>query len=85
VLKISVIETKTELRWMLEGRLAGPWVMELRTSWANSEAERAARALWILTVSSRSIKPGKSRCAVCSNEVLNSPVLPFSWETCCND
>jgi hypothetical protein len=44
VLKISVIETKTELRWMLEGRLAGPWVMELRTSWKSKQRSRKGRA-----------------------------------------
>jgi hypothetical protein len=44
VLKISVIETKTELRWMLEGRLAGPWVMELRESWKSKQRSRKGRA-----------------------------------------
>jgi hypothetical protein len=35
VLKITVTETETENRWILQGRLVGPWVCELRTSWKN--------------------------------------------------
>jgi len=44
VLKISVTETKTELRWILEGRLAGPWVTELRKSWKSKQRSRKGRA-----------------------------------------
>ena len=44
MLKISVIETKTELRWMLEGRLAGPWVTELRKSWKSKQRSRKGGA-----------------------------------------
>jgi anti-anti-sigma regulatory factor len=33
VLRIAVVETATEQRWTLEGRLAGPSVGELRTRW----------------------------------------------------
>jgi hypothetical protein len=33
VLKISITETLKERRWILHGRLVGPWVAELRTSW----------------------------------------------------
>jgi anti-anti-sigma regulatory factor len=33
MLKITVTETQTEKRWILEGRLVGPWVRELRTCW----------------------------------------------------
>lgn len=31
MLKISVTETKTELRWILEGRLAGSWKSKQRS------------------------------------------------------
>jgi ABC-type transporter Mla MlaB component len=44
VLKISITETKTELRWTLEGRLAGPWVAELRKSWKSKQRSRKGRA-----------------------------------------
>ena len=30
VLKISVMETQTESRWILQAQLLGPWVNELR-------------------------------------------------------
>jgi anti-anti-sigma regulatory factor len=39
VLKISITETTTDRRWILQGRLVGPWVGELRAAW-----KRAARS-----------------------------------------
>ena len=33
MLKITIAETKTETRWILQGKLVGPWVHELRSSW----------------------------------------------------
>ena len=33
MLKITVEESPTENRWILQGRLVGLWVGELRTSW----------------------------------------------------
>jgi anti-anti-sigma regulatory factor len=33
VLKIIISETPEETRWILQGRLVGDWVDELRTSW----------------------------------------------------
>jgi hypothetical protein len=33
VLKITITETRTENRWILQGRLVGPWVRELRSCW----------------------------------------------------
>jgi anti-anti-sigma regulatory factor len=33
VLKITISETPAETRWILQGRLAGVWVDEMRTSW----------------------------------------------------
>lgn len=38
MLRITVNETPTERRWILQGRLIGPWVGELRTCW--KEAHR---------------------------------------------
>jgi ABC-type transporter Mla MlaB component len=34
VLKITITETETEMKWTLQGRLVAPWVGELRKSWA---------------------------------------------------
>ncbi len=39
VLKITRTETPTEEKWILQGRLVGSWVSELRRSW--KEAHRA--------------------------------------------
>src|ERR1700680_3952831 len=33
MLRITTAETATEQSWTLEGRLARPWVVELKTSW----------------------------------------------------
>jgi anti-anti-sigma regulatory factor len=33
VLKITIDETPTEKRWILQGRLVGLWVSELRRAW----------------------------------------------------
>ena len=33
MLKITITETQTENRWILQGRLVGPWVGELRSYW----------------------------------------------------
>jgi hypothetical protein len=33
VLRITIIETPCERKWVLQGRLIGPWAAELRTSW----------------------------------------------------
>jgi hypothetical protein len=33
MLKITIMETTSERRWIVQGRLVGPWVSELRTTW----------------------------------------------------
>jgi ABC-type transporter Mla MlaB component len=38
VLKITITETQTESRWVLQGHLAGPWVCELRKVWKEKHA-----------------------------------------------
>ena len=37
MLKITVSETATEDRWILQGRLVGPWVGELKKVWQNAQ------------------------------------------------
>jgi hypothetical protein len=36
MLRITVIESSVEQRWVLQGRLVEPWVNELRSSWKKS-------------------------------------------------
>ena len=43
MLKITINETPTEERWILQGRLVGPWVDELRTSWKERRPSRGGR------------------------------------------
>jgi anti-anti-sigma regulatory factor len=44
VLKITITETPTEMRWVLQGRLFGPWVSELRANWRTVSRSRNGRA-----------------------------------------
>ena len=43
--RISVVDTRSERRLVVEGTLLGPWVEELRTSWRNACQERGGRKL----------------------------------------
>ena len=43
MLKITVTETPTEQRWMLEGRLTHPWVAALRLHWCETRSARQGR------------------------------------------
>ncbi len=43
MLRITINETPTEKRWILQGRLVGPWVGELRTSWKRTHRNNGGR------------------------------------------
>ena len=43
MLKITVTETQTEKRWILQGRLVGPWVRELRSCWKKSHRAQGSQ------------------------------------------
>jgi anti-anti-sigma regulatory factor len=44
VLKITIVETATDRRWIVQGRLVGPWVSELRTTWKRAHKSQDKRA-----------------------------------------
>jgi anti-anti-sigma regulatory factor len=44
VLKITIAETPTERTWIVQGRLVGPWVGELRTAWKEAYRSQDKRA-----------------------------------------
>jgi len=44
VLKITITETPTDRRWIVQGRLVGPWVSELRTTWKRGHRSQDKRA-----------------------------------------
>jgi len=44
VLKITIMETATERRWIVQGSLVGPWVSELRTTWKRALRSHDKRA-----------------------------------------
>jgi anti-anti-sigma regulatory factor len=43
VLRITTSENPTEMRWILHGRLVGPWIGELRTHWKRQARNRKGR------------------------------------------
>jgi hypothetical protein len=45
MLKISVIDSRTERRLVLEGKLIAPWMGELRTAWKTANEEMEGRTL----------------------------------------
>jgi hypothetical protein len=47
MLKISVIDSRTQRRLVLEGRLIAPWVAELGTTWERGKLELNGRELVI--------------------------------------
>ena len=47
MLKISVVDTRTQRRLVLEGRLVAPWVAEVKTAWKRAKADCDGRELVI--------------------------------------
>src|SRR5260370_12410533 len=45
MLRISVMDSRTERRLVLEGKLIAPWVAELRTAWKAANRQIEDRAL----------------------------------------
>src|SRR5258707_8337925 len=45
MLKISVIDRRTERRLVLEGKLIAPWVAELRTAWRTANGQIGTSAV----------------------------------------
>ena len=45
MLKISIIDSRTHRRLVLEGKLVGPWADELRPAWERAKAELGGREL----------------------------------------
>jgi anti-anti-sigma regulatory factor len=43
VLKITIMETATDRRWIVQGRLVWPWVSELRTTWKRAHKRQDNR------------------------------------------
>ena len=44
MLKITITDTATDRRWIVQGRLVGPWVSELRTAWKKGHKSQDKRA-----------------------------------------
>jgi len=38
VLRITIIDEPSEQRWVLQGRISGPWVAQLQSNWKKSAA-----------------------------------------------
>ena len=44
MLKIVITETQTESRWILQGPLVGPWVIELRRCWKEKHTRESGKS-----------------------------------------
>jgi hypothetical protein len=44
MLKITILDSASELRFRLEGKLSGPWVTELRQCWQTASSTTAGRS-----------------------------------------
>src|SRR5882762_5095150 len=66
MLRISVIDSQTERRLVLAGKLVAPWVVELRTAWKAAIGEIEGRALVVdlgnVTVISQEGENALSEC-----------------------
>ncbi|RPI27879.1 MAG: STAS domain-containing protein [Acidobacteria bacterium] len=45
MLRITINDTVSEQRWLLQGRLAGTWAKELRSNWEKAKTGRQGRRL----------------------------------------
>jgi len=52
--RISIIDTPSQRKLVVEGNLSGPWVAELRTSWRNASRDLGGRKL-VINVSSLTV------------------------------
>ena len=43
MLRITVVDTSTEQRWVLQGRLTEPWVSEVRSAWKKARLARRGK------------------------------------------
>ena len=43
MLRITTSESPTEMRWILHGRLVGPWIGEMRANWKSRIPGRKGR------------------------------------------
>lgn len=43
MLKITITETQTERRWILQGKLVGPWVRVFRSCWKEKQRTQASK------------------------------------------
>ena len=44
MLRITIINTPGEQKWILQGRLIGPWAAELKSNWKRAHSEGNGRS-----------------------------------------
>lgn len=44
MLRITIVDTPSEQKWILQGRLIGPWADELRSNWKRTHGECNGRS-----------------------------------------
>ena len=81
--KISIVDTRTQRKLVVEGKLSEPWVAELRTTWRNASRDLDGRKVVIdlssLTVISRE---GEDAIFDLMQKVQSFPVPAFLLDTC---
>jgi anti-anti-sigma regulatory factor len=45
MLRITVIDTPTEQKWVLQGKMTEPWVSEVRSNWKRTRSTRRGKAI----------------------------------------
>lgn len=43
MLRITIVDTPSEQKWVLQGRLIGPWAQELRSNWSKTHEQNHGR------------------------------------------
>jgi anti-anti-sigma regulatory factor len=44
MLRITIVDTPDEEKWILQGRLSGPWAAELQANWQRAHGENNGRS-----------------------------------------
>jgi hypothetical protein len=61
--KISITDTPSQRKLVVEGKLSGPWVDELRTTWTEARAGLEGRKL-VIDVSALTVISHEGECAI---------------------
>jgi hypothetical protein len=61
--KISIVDTPSQRRLVVEGKLSDPWIEELRTTWRDARAGLDGRKV-VIDVSALTVISREGECAI---------------------